>query len=270
MAIFYDTHAHLDDGSFRQDLPDVIQRAGGAGIARIIVIGIDLESSRRALQLAEQYPNLYAAVGWHPGHANDAPEDVRPLFREMARHPKVVAIGEIGLDYYRMPSQRGGSAADDGQYKQNQARIFCQQMELAEELNLPVVIHQRSSMAAILDQMQPFVGRIQGVFHCCSEPPATVERILAMNCLVSYTGILTYKNGDNVRESLAAVPMDRFMLETDCPYLTPEPFRKTARRCEPAFVKEIAEVAAKVKQCTLEELSAATCATAGRFFHKMP
>lgn len=271
MAIFYDTHAHLDYEDFQPDFAALVERARDAGIVRMISIGTTLASSERAVRLAEQHEGIYAAVGWHPSDANEAPEDVRPALRALAAHPKVVAIGEIGLDYYRLPSHRpGGTVADDERYKANQARIFAQQMGLAAELGLPAVIHQRSSMAAILEQMQPFVGRIHAVFHCFSEPPATLQRILAMNCLVSFTGILTFKNGQNVREALAATPMDAFMLETDCPYLTPEPYRKTVRRCEPAFVRETALVAAQVKGCSLEELSAATCATAQRFFAKMP
>jgi TatD DNase family protein len=271
MAIFYDTHAHLDYEDFQPDFAALVERARAAGIVRMISIGTTLASSERAVRLAEQHEGIYAAVGWHPSDANEAPENVRPALRALAAHPKVVAIGEIGLDYYRLPSHRpGGTVADDEKYKANQARIFAQQMELAAELALPVVIHQRASIDAILDQMQPFVGRIRAVFHCFSEPPATLQRILAMNCLVSFTGILTFKNGQNVREALAATPMDAFMLETDCPYLTPEPYRKTVRRCEPAFVRETALVAAQVKGCSLEQLSAATCATAHRFFAKMP
>lgn len=271
MAIFYDTHAHLDDGSFRRDLPDVLQRAQGAGISRIITIGVDEESSHAAVRLAEEYPQVYAAVGWHPNHAHEAPDEVRPVLRELARHPKVVAIGEIGLDYKYLPSlQSGGSPEEDARHKERQAQLFAQQMELAVELGLPVVIHQRFSLADILTQMQPFVGRLRAVFHCFSESPEVARQIMDMNCLVSYTGILTYKNGQNVRESLAAVPLGSFMLETDCPYMTPEPWRKSARRCEPAFVADIASVAAQVKGCSLDELSAATCSAACRFFHKLP
>ncbi|MCX8157599.1 MAG: TatD family hydrolase [Verrucomicrobiae bacterium] len=270
MPIFYDTHAHLDDGSFRRDLAEVLQRAHGAGIGRIITIGVDDESSRAAVQLAQEHPHVYAAVGWHPNHAAEAPEEVRPALRALAQHPKVVAIGEIGLDYKYLPSLQGGSPADDARHKDRQAQLFAQQMDLAVELGLPVVVHQRFSMPDILAQMQPYVGRLRAVFHCFSESPDVARRILDMHCLVSYTGILTYKNGQNVRDSLAAVPLGSFMLETDCPYMTPEPWRKSARRCEPAFVADIAAVAAQVKGCSLAELSAATCATACRFFHKMP
>jgi len=270
MNVFYDTHAHLDDGSFRRDLSDVLNRAKGAGIARIITIGVDETSSREAVRLAEEHPQVYAAVGWHPNHAAEAPEEVRPFLRELAQHPKVVAIGEIGLDYKYLPSLQGGTPEEDAKHRERQARLFVQQMELAVELGLPVVVHQRFSMTDILNCMQPFVGRLQAVFHCFSEPPETVRRILDMNWLVSYTGILTYKNGQNVRESLAAVPLGSFMLETDCPYMTPEPWRKSARRCEPAFVADIATVAAQVKGCSLEDLSQATCSTACRFFHRLP
>jgi len=271
MAVFYDTHAHLDYQDFAPDFDQVVERARAAGITRMVSIGTDLESSRRAIELAERHPAIYAAVGWHPGNANEAPDDLRPALRALAAHPKVVALGETGLDYYRMPSQQaGGTVADDERYRRNQARLFAQHLELAVELGLPLVIHQRASLSAILEQMQPFAGRVRAVFHCFSEPPPVLERILAMSCLVSFTGILTFKNGQNVRESLAAAPLGRFMLETDCPYLTPEPFRKTVRRCEPAFVREIAAVAAQVKGCSLDELSAATCRTAQAFFGRMP
>jgi TatD DNase family protein len=270
MSVFYDTHAHLDGPEFSPDFGEVVKRAQAAGVVKMISIGTNLTSSARAVQLAEEYPCIYAAVGWHPGEANEAPEDLRPALRQMAAHPKVVAIGEIGLDYYRMPSHRpGGTAADDERYRQNQARIFAQQMEVAAELGLPLVIHQRSSMEAILEQMQPFYGRVRAVFHCFSEPRPVLERILAQGWLVSYTGILTFKNGQNVREAMAATPMGSFMLETDCPYLTPEPYRKQVRRCEPAFVRDTAVVAAQVKGCSMDELGDVTCATAHRFFTKL-
>lgn len=271
MAVFYDTHAHLDYDDFVPDFRQMLERAQAAGIVRMISIGTDLASSEKAIRLAEEHSCIYAAVGWHPSNADEAPEDLRPALRPMMAHPKVVAIGETGLDFYRMPSHRpGGTAEDDERYRRNQARIFAQQLELAQESGLPLVIHQRASMDAILEQMAPFVGKVRAVFHCFSESPAVLAKLLGRQCLVSYTGILTYKNGQNVREALAATPLGSFMLETDCPYLVPEPYRKQVRRCEPAFVKEISEMAAQVKGCSLEELSAATCATAHRFFDKMP
>ena len=261
--IFYDTHAHLDFPDFASDLSDVVARAQAAGIAKIISIGTDLESSRRAVALAERFPSVFAAVGWHPAHAGGAPSDLRPAVRQLAAHPRVVAIGEIGLDYHRPPQDPGGLAP----YKTKQAEVFRQQMEVAAELGLNCIIHQRDSFADTLAQLQPFAGKLRGVFHCFSESVERLGQVLALGSLVSYTGILTFKNGANVRESLAATPLDQFMLETDCPFLAPVPYR--GKRCEPAYVSEISRVAAEVKQCSLEEMSAATVATAGRFFPKL-
>ena len=265
---FYDTHAHLDYPDFADELPQVIARAEAAGIEKIISIGTDLESSRRAVQIAEQFPNVFAVVGWHPSHATEAPEDLRPMLRELARHPKVVALGETGLDYHRLPSQKEeASPADDERYKAKQAALFRQHLEIAAELGLNCVIHQRDSLEDTLTQFQPFADRVRGVFHCFANDAATMQRIVAMGSLVSFTGILTFKNGQNIRDTLAATPMDRFMLETDCPYLAPIPYR--GKRCEPAYVKEISEVAAQVIGCSLGELSAVTCATAERFFVRL-
>jgi TatD DNase family protein len=265
---FYDTHAHLDFPDYAKDLPEVIERAEAAGIARIVSIGTDLASSGRAIKLSEQFDSVFAAVGWHPSHAHEAPEDVRPPLRELARHPKVVAMGETGLDYHRLPSgQAGGTTADDERYKRKQAEIFLQQLELAAELGLNCVIHQRDALEDTLAAMKPFAGRTRGVFHCFTNDTATLQRIVAMGSLVSFTGILTFKNAQDVRDTLSATPLDQFMLETDCPYLAPMPYR--GKRCEPAYVKEISELAAQVRGCTLQELSVATCATAHRFFPKL-
>ncbi len=268
MAIFYDTHAHLDYPDYAADLPQIIQRAHAAGITKIISIGTDLASSERAVKLAETFPQVFAAIGWHPCNADEAPEDLRPALRALAAHPRVVAIGETGLDYHHLPSaQPDKTPEDDRRHHANQARIFQQQMEIAAEFGLNCVIHQRKALEDTLAQLQPFTGKLRGVFHCFADDPAAMRRIVAMGSLVSFTGIVTFKNGQNIRDTLAATPPDQFMLETDCPYLAPVPYR--GQRCEPAYVKEISEVVAQTKACTLEELSAATCATAAKFFPKM-
>jgi TatD DNase family protein len=267
MPTFYDTHAHLDYPDFAAELPEVVARAQAAGIAKIICIGTDLESSRRAIQLAEQFSNLFAVIGWHPSNVMEAPDDLRPALRELARHPKVAALGETGMDYYRLPSSKKdapGSAVDDERYKARQASLFRQHLEVAAETKLNCVIHQRDSLEDTLAQLRPFAERVRGVFHCFANDSAAMRRIVDMGSLVSFTGILTFKNGQNIRDALAATPMDKFMLETDSPYLAPVPYR--GKRCEPAYVKEISEVAAHVKGCTLDELSAATCETAAGFF----
>jgi TatD DNase family protein len=267
MATFYDTHAHLDYPDYANDLPEVIGRAHAGGISKIISIGTDLDSSRRAIQLAEKFPDVYAAVGWHPSNVMDAPDDLRPALFELTKHPKVVAIGEIGLDYHRLPSSQKGSAGDDMRYKQRQADLFQQQLEVAIKAGLNCIIHQRDCFDDTLAQLKSFIGKVRGVFHCFSETPERMHRVLELDSLVSFTGIVTFKNGQNVRDALAATPLDKFMLETDCPYLAPVPYR--GKRCEPSYVKEISEVIAQVKGCSLDELSAATCQTAKDFFRKL-
>jgi TatD DNase family protein len=267
MATFYDTHAHLDFPDYANDLPDVIARAQAAGIAKIISIGTSLSSSERAIRLAEKHPCVYAAVGWHPSEAMQAPADLRPALREFAKHPKVVAIGEIGLDYHHLPGSQGGSAEDDARYKQRQAEIFQQQMEVAVEAGLNCIIHQRDAFDDTLAQLTPFAGKTRGVFHCFGENADRMKQVLALGSLVSFTGIVTFKNGQNVRDTVADTPLGQFMLETDCPYLAPVPYR--GKRCEPAYVKEISETVARVKGCSADELSAVTCKTAAEFFPKL-
>ena len=283
MPVFYDTHAHLDYDDYQPDFAAVLARAQAAGITKIIAIGTSLDSSRRAIALAEKHPTIYAAAGWHPSEALEAPDALRPALRELARHPKVVAIGECGLDYYRLPSANPESWSSrfsvsgdklklelqqaDTHYKQKQAEIFRQQLEVAAEFGLNCIIHQRASFDDTLAQLQPFAGKVRGVFHCFGESVERLKQILEAGSLVSYTGIVTFKNGQNIRDAVAATPLGQFMLETDCPYLAPVPHR--GKRGEPAFVKEISETIAQVKQCSLEELSAATCRTAEDFFPKL-
>jgi TatD DNase family protein len=278
MPIFFDTHAHLDYPDYANDLPEVVARAQAAGISKIISIGTSIESSRLAIQLAEKFQNVFAAIGCHPTEAENAPGDLRPALRELAKHPKVVAIGETGLDYHRLPSCSVGSASrplahstnatsDDARYKKKQADIFQQQLEVAAEFGLNCVIHQRDSFDDTLAQLKPFAKKIRGVFHCFGESVERMKAVLEIGSLVSFTGIVTFKNGQNVRDIVAATPLDKFMLETDCPYLAPVPYR--GKRCEPAYVKEISETVTRVKNCSLEELSVATCKTAREFFPKL-
>jgi TatD DNase family protein len=267
MPDFYDTHAHLDYDDYKPDFADVLARAQAAGITRIVSIATDLDSSRRALALAEKHGMIYAAIGWHPGNAHEAPADIRAELRVLAKHPKTVAIGECGLDYYRLPSSQGGTPADDAGYKCKQAEIFAQQLEVAVETGLNCIIHQRSSFDDTIAQIQPFASRTRGVFHCFGESIGRLKQILDLGWLVSYTGIVTFKNGQNIRDAVATTPLDKFMLETDCPYLAPVPYR--GKRCEPAYVQEIAHTVAQVKNLPLGDLSFATCETARRFFPKL-
>jgi TatD DNase family protein len=267
MHSFYDTHAHLHHRQFAADLGAVVQRAREAGVTRIINAGTDLETSRAAVALAEQHAEIFAAVGWHPCDVAEAPDDVRPALRELAAHPKVVAIGETGLDYYHLPKTDDGDDRLARRLKARQAAAFRQQLELAAELGLPVVVHQRNSMADTLAIAAEFVGRARCQFHCFVDDPATMRQVLALGGVVSFTGILTFKNSDLVRQSLAAAPPGSFLLETDSPYLAPPPHR--GQRCEPAYVALTAATATEVRGCSLAELSAVTCTAAERFFPKL-
>ncbi len=274
MPTFYDTHAHLDYPDFANELPEVIVRAQAAGIARIITIGTDLESSRRALKLTQQFENVYAVVGWHPSYAGQAPDDFRPSLRDLARQPKVVALGETGLDYHRLPGRKTPVDADaattsaakdqDDLYKKKQADLFRQHLEVAAELGLNCVIHQRDALEDTLAQFQPLPRRVGALFFCVANVLDAMRGLVELGSFRSFTSMLTFKSGKNIRDTLAATPLDKFMLETDCPFLAPLPYR--GKRCEPAYVKEISEATAQVKGCSLETLSTATCETAQSFF----
>lgn len=268
MPIFFDTHAHLDFPELMADIPGVIDRAKAAGIEKIVSIGTSIESSLQAIRLAEQHEAIFATVGWHPGEALEAPEDIQSRLLAMARHPKVVAVGETGLDYFRLPSGQGGTPEDDVRYKAKQAMIFQQQLEVAAEAGLNCVIHQRGDcFSDTMALMRPFFGRLRAVFHCFVGTPEQMREIVGNGSLVSFTGILTFKNGKGIRETLSATPRDRFMLETDSPFLAPVPYR--GKRCEPAYVNEIASLASTIRGISLEELSQLTCSTAAGFFRNL-
>ncbi|MGH8048545.1 MAG: TatD family hydrolase [Chthoniobacterales bacterium] len=276
-----DTHAHLDYPDFADDLDAIIGRAEEAGVTRIITIGTGIESSRRAISLAEKYPNVFAVVGVHPTNVQDEPGDFLPALRELAQHPKVAAIGETGLDYHHPPSEQLTSspviaalqaevsedtraAIMDGAYRAAQADAFRVQLELAAELGLNVVIHQRDAWSDTVEQLRPYTGKLRGVFHCFGNLPEQAAEVAAMGHLVSFTGIITFKNASLVREVAAGVAPDGYMVETDCPYLAPVPYR--GKRCEPAHTRLVAEKIAEIRGATLEEIAASTTRTAESFF----
>ena len=267
MPEFFDTHAHLTFPDFSREIGDVIARAAEVGITRIITIGTDLESSKLAVALADKYEAIYAVVGWHPNHLELVPGDVCPDLRNLCEHEKVVAIGEAGIDHYRLPSSRGGTEVDDEAWKNRQMHIFKQQLGLAAELGLNVVIHQRAALEATLEIFQEYADRVRGQFHCFVDDPAGMQRVVDMGSIVSFTGIVTFKNAHEVRETVAATPLDKLMVETDSPFLSPMPYR--GKRCEPAYTRYTAKKVAEVKGVSLAELSGATCTTAHGFFPKL-
>ena len=279
-----DTHAHLDFPDFATDLEDVLRRANDAEVRRIITIGTSLESSRRAIKLAEKHPAVFAAIGVHPTSEEEAEDDVITPLRELAKNPRVVAIGETGLDYHRLPSEQVAKEEQvqvmsalrtetdeeieaqirDGAFKSKQASLFQQQLDLAAELGLNVVIHQRDAWEDTLKIMAPYAGKVRGVFHCFGGSLDQANEVLNLDHLVSFTGIVTFKNGAAVREVAAQIPLWKFMVETDCPYLAPVPFR--GKRSEPAYTRIVAETIAAARKISFDELAEATTETAEKFF----
>ncbi len=258
MASFYDTHAHLDYPDFAGDFPQVLERARAAGISRLIAVGTDLESSRRCVALADDHPQIFAVVGF----TRTMPPRPRSISAGVARAGAAPKVFALVKPVWITTAARGPDRRERS--KSRQATLFQQHLEVAAETGLNCVIHQRAAFEETLAVLRPFADRVRGVFHCFADDAERMRRVLELGSLVSFTGILTFKNGQNIRDALAATPLDRFMLETDCPFLAPMPYR--GKRCEPAYVKEIATVAAEVKDVSLEELSVATCATAETFF----
>ena len=279
-----DTHAHLDFPDFANDLEDVLRHAEQADVKRVITIGTSIQSSRRAIELAERYASVYAAIGVHPSHVEKAEDDVITPLRELAKNPRVVAIGEMGLDYHHLPSEEVAkekqvqvmtalrSETDeeieaqirDGAYKSKQASLFQQQLDLGVELGLNVVIHQRDAWEDTLRIMRPYTGKLRGVFHCFGGSLNEANEVLDLDHLISFTGVVTFKNGVAVREVAAQIPLWKFMVETDCPYLAPVPFR--GKRSEPAYTRIVAETVAAARGISLQEVAEATTETAEGFF----
>jgi TatD DNase family protein len=279
-----ETHAHLDYPEFANDFDGVLKRANEAGVTRIVTIGTSVESSRRAVDLAEKYPSIYAAIGVHPTCTGQAEGDVITPLRELAKNRRVVAIGETGLDYHHLPSVEAAkkksvqvfsalqsgteeqleASIEDGAYKSKQADLFQQQLDLAVELRLNVIIHQRDAWDDTLEILRDYGRQISGVFHCFGGTVEQANEVFDLGHLISFTGIVTFKNGAAVRAVAAQVPLDTFMVETDCPYLAPVPFR--GKRCEPAHTRLVAECIAAARGISLEEIARVTTATAEEFF----
>lgn len=276
-----DTHAHLDFPEFASDLDAVLRRAKDAEVSRIIAIGTTLQSSRNAILFAEQHPEVYAVIGIHPTSVSKEPGDFFSELSQLAEHPKVVAIGETGLDYHRLPSSLRkqeisettfGAASmetieselhDDAEID-SQSVAFEQHLELAATKSKNVVIHQRDAWADTMKILRPYSARLHGVFHCFSGSLEQAQEAIELGHYISFTGIVTFKNANDLRETAASLPIDRIMVETDAPYLAPVPYR--GKRCEPAFVRETAAAIAKIRNLTLESFADQTTRNAERFF----
>lgn len=259
-----DSHAHLDFPQYAGGIGAVLERAAAAGVTRVVTIGTTLESSRRSVEIAEQFPQVYAVVGIHPEYAHETDLADMEALREVARHPKVVAIGETGLDYFYLPE------TDAEPIKAAQARLFKAHLELAAELGLNVSIHQRSGKAGgdslpdALAILEPFQGHLRAVFHCFGGTPEIARGLAARGHLVSFTGIVTFKNGQLMQSCAASASGGSYMVETDSPYLAPVPFR--GKTCEPAFTRQTAEKIATLRGEPLERVAAETTAAAESFF----
>jgi len=259
--VLIDTHAHLDLPQFDVDRNAVVERADAAGVGVIVNAGADVESSRRAVALAAQYPGVYASVGVHPHDAKQVDGEALAALRELARQPKVVAVGEIGLDFYRNLSPQD-----------LQRRAFQAQLAWAASLGKPVIVHDREAHAEVLKALTGWAAGLAGsslaeragVLHSFSGDLLMARRAIDLGFYISISGPVTYQNARRLVEVVQALPLDRLLIETDCPYLTPHPYR--GKRNEPAYVQLVAEEIAKIKGLTLDEVSAATTANARRLF----
>lgn len=264
-----DSHCHLDFSDFREETDAIVERAVAAGVSRMITVGTTLESSQRAVALAEQYDRVFATVGHHPCNYDEFTEGEIDELASLSRHPKVVAIGECGLDYHHLPDANDFEStesftAEIDRIKTLQKHIFTTQLDLAAREKLNVVIHQRNSWEDCIQELSPYHRKLRAVFHCFSESTERAMHLIDNGHLVSFTGIATFKKLDDLRHTISKLPDGSFMLETDAPYLAPVPHR--GKRCEPSMVIETAKVMATARQCSLKELVAETTRTAESFF----
>ncbi|CFX09540.1 Uncharacterised deoxyribonuclease TatD-type [Syntrophomonas zehnderi OL-4] len=238
-----DTHAHLQDDDLQNDLPQVLKRAAEAGVEKIICVGYDVKSSQEALNMARKYRQVYAAVGIHPHDAQHLDDKALKQLYTMAKDPRVVAIGEIGLDFYRDLSPRD-----------IQRQAFVAQIKLAQELSKPIVIHDRDAHQEVMEIIKTEkAGRNQGIMHCYSGSLPLAAELIKAGFYISFAGPITFKNARKAQETAAQIPMDKILIETDCPYLAPEPWR--GQRNEPANVKYVAAKLAELRNKGADEIA---------------
>ena len=251
--MLFDTHVHMNDPAFDTDRDDLISSFPEKGVALAMNVGCSLASSRDAIALAEKYPHIYAAVGTHPDAADEVNEDVIEEYRKLCKlHPKVKAIGEIGLDYYYEDIPRD-----------IQKKAFALQLELARELDMPVVVHERDAHDDGMTMIKQF-PKVTGVFHCYSGSAEMARQLVKLGWYIGFTGVLTFKNARKAVETARAIPLDRIVLETDCPFMSPEPFR--GKRNDPTRIYRMAEALAEIRGITVEEAQAATFTNGKRLY----
>ncbi len=251
--MLFDTHAHYDADAFDGDRLELLAALPHQGVSYVLNPGCDLPSSQTAVQLAEQFPHVYAAVGVHPSDCESYTDAVEGEFLKLAQHPKVRAIGEIGLDYYW----------EDNAPREVQQQVFHRQLDLAEKLNLPVIVHDREAHGDCLDIVKSH-PKVTGVYHCYSGGVEDAKTLVKLGWMLSFTGVITYKNARKSLEVIQAIPMEHIMIETDSPYLSPVPFR--GKRNDASHVHLVAEKIAEIKQLSFDQVAEITTQNALRFF----
>ncbi len=252
---FIDTHAHLNYNPLLKNHEAVIAEALKSNVIKIIVVGTDIQNSFAAIKLAEKFDNVYAAAGYHPHDIENAKEGWQKELERLLRHEKTVALGEIGLDYYRNYSPHD-----------LQKKFFPAQIEMARSMNLPMIIHNRAADDDTLDILQK-TGYTKGVMHCFGSDADYAKKMVELGLMISFTGNITYKNNKKGRQAVQATPIEKLMLETDCPFLSPEPRR--GKTNQPANIPFIADKVAELKSLSIEEVAEITTENANRFF-KLP
>ena len=251
--MLFDTHAHMDDHAFDADREELLQSYPEQGIRLLMNPGCSLQSSRNAVALAEKFDYIYAAVGSHPDVADEVSEEVIDEYRKLCKlHPKVKAIGEIGLDYHYEDIPR-----------EIQLKAFRLQMELARELDLPVIVHEREAHEDGMSIVREFPD-VKGVFHCYSGSAEMARQLVNLGWYIGFTGVLTFKNARKAIEVASSIPLDQIVIETDCPYMSPEPFR--GKRNDPGKIYRMAEKLAEIRGLSVEEIQAITTENGKRLY----
>lgn len=252
--MLFDTHVHLNAEQFSEDLNEVIDRARMEGVQYMVVVGFDRPTILKAMELIEEYDFIYASIGWHPVDAIDMRDEDLEWIEELAKHPKVVAIGEMGLDYYW-----------DKSPKDVQQEVFRKQIQLAKKVKLPIVIHNREATADIVTILkEENAAEVGGIMHCFSGSVEVAKECVEMNFYISLGGPVTFKNAKKPKEVAQEIPLNKLLIETDCPYLAPHPYR--GKRNEPSYVKLVAEQIAELKGLSYEEVSQVTTENAKILF----
>jgi TatD DNase family protein len=252
--MLFDTHVHLNDEQYNEDVNEVIERAQQEGVSHMVVVGFDRKTIEKAMSLIEEYEFLYAAIGWHPVDAIDMEEEDLNWIEELSSHPKVVALGEMGLDYHWDKSPH-----------EIQKEVFRKQIRLAKRVKLPIVIHNREATQDIVDILrEEDAQEVGGIMHCFSGSAEIAKECVDMNFYISLGGPVTFKNAKKPKDVAKEIPLDRLLIETDCPYLAPHPHR--GKRNEPAYVKLVAEQIAEIKEISIEEVARKTTDNAKRLF----